>query len=84
MKSEQIWKCEPLADDEAETPMSPEEFQEAFNRLVENGLAVPTGELRKGPDRELHPMYVHYKYAEQYTTASASSRKKGGAYAESR
>jgi hypothetical protein len=44
--------------------------------LLENGLAVPTGELRKGRDGKLHPVYVHYDYAEQYTTASAIAEKK--------
>jgi hypothetical protein len=76
MKSEEIWKCEPPADDEAETSISPEQIQEALNSLVEKGLVVPTGELRRGRDGKLYPVYVHYDYAEQYTTASAILEKK--------
>ena len=58
MKSEKIWNCEPPAHDEAETPISLEQIQEALNSLAEKGLVVPTGELRRGPDGKLYPVYV--------------------------
>ena len=78
MKDEQMCKCELRADDEAETPMSPEEVQASLNRLVEEGFAVR--EFRRGRDGKLHRVYVHYAYAKQYTTASAIAEKKRAAH----
>jgi hypothetical protein len=70
MNSKQARKSERPVDDNEET------FDKAFDSLVEDGLIVPTGELRRGSDGRLYPVYVADIYAEHYTTASAIAEKK--------
>jgi len=73
MDSKQIWQFETLADNQEEG------LSEALYSLVEDGSIVPTGELRRGRDGKLYPVYVADIYAEHYVTASAIAEKKGGA-----
>jgi hypothetical protein len=70
MNSKQTRKSETPVDDKEET------FDEAFDSLVEDGLIVPTGELRRGSDGKLYLVYVADIYAEHYATASAIVQKK--------
>ena len=76
MIKKQTRKFEIPVDEKQETPMSQEEFQEAFDSLVEDGSLVPTGELERGGDGKFYPVYVADIYAEHYATASAIAQKK--------
>jgi hypothetical protein len=67
---------EETVEEQLKASMSKKEFDEAFQSLVEDGLLVPTGELRKGRDGKLHPVYVADVHAKHYGTASAIADKK--------